>query len=61
MQPSPFRPEVQDFIRATETILAHTLLNPPLTRDECDAIAQYAMALSHYKHPWSTALSSRYA
>ena len=61
MQPSPFGPEVQEFIRATEVILSPALLGRDLTPDECDIIAYYVMTLSSAKHPWAKELTVRYA
>jgi hypothetical protein len=61
MQPLPFRPEVQAFISATETLLSPALLGTELTADECDIIAYYIMTLSSAKHPWAKELTVRYA
>jgi hypothetical protein len=61
MQPSPFRPEVQEFIAATETLLSPASLGTELTSDECDIIAYYVMTLSNAKHPWAKELTVRYA
>lgn len=61
MKPSPFRPEVQQFIRASETLVSPALMNSDLTPEECDIIAYYVMTLSNAKHPWGKALTVRYA
>ena len=61
MQPSPFRREVQEFIRVTETLLSSTSLGGDLTPEECDVIAYYVMSLSNAKHPWGKDLTVRYA
>lgn len=61
MQSPSFRPEVQDFIRATETLLSPALLGQSLTPEECDIIAYYVMTLSNAKHPWGKELTVRYA
>jgi hypothetical protein len=61
MQPSPFRPEVQQFIRAAETLISPALMDSDLTPDECDIIAYYVMTLSNAKHPWAKDLTVRYA
>jgi hypothetical protein len=58
---SPYRPEVQAFIRATETLLSPVSLSGDLTPDECDIIAYYVMALSSAKQPWAKDLTVRYA
>jgi hypothetical protein len=61
MQPSPFRPEVQSFIRATEAILSPALLGEDLNPEERDIIAYCVMSLSPAKHPWVKELTVRYA
>jgi hypothetical protein len=61
VQPAPYRPEVQNFIRATETLLSPASLGSDLTPDECDIIAYYVMSLSNAKHPWAKELTVRYA
>lgn len=61
MQPSPYRREVQDFMRITETLLSPASLGDDLTPEECDIIAYYVMSLSSAKHPWAKELTVRYA
>jgi hypothetical protein len=54
------RKEVEDFMRAAETILSPVLLSPELTPEECDLIAEYVKSLSQAKHPWSRSLPIKY-
>ncbi len=61
MEPFSLRPEVQEFVRATESILSPALLGGDLTQEECDIIAYYVMSLSNAKHPWGKDLTVRYA
>jgi hypothetical protein len=61
MQPSPFRLEVQQFIRAAETLVSPALMDSDLTREECDIIAYYVMTLSNARLPWGKDLTVRYA
>jgi hypothetical protein len=61
MDPSPFHPAVQAFIRASETLLSPASIGEELTPEECDVIAYYVMMLSNAKHPWGKALMVRYA
>jgi hypothetical protein len=61
MPPSPYRREVQDFIRITETLLSPASLGDDFTPEECDIIAYYVMTLSSAKNPWAKELTVRYA
>ena len=61
MEPFSLRPEVQAFVRPTESILSPALLGQELTQEECDIIAYYVMSLSNAKHPWAKDLTVRYA
>ena len=61
MQTSPYRQEVQAFIRATETLLSPISLGNDLTSEECDIIAYYVMTLSTAKQPWGKGLTIRHA
>jgi hypothetical protein len=56
-----FRPEVQTFINASETLLSPALLSESLTSEECDVIAYYVTMLSSTKHPWAKTLTVRNA
>ncbi len=60
MQELVVSPAVQTFFSASETLLASTSLETELTPEECELIAQYVMALSNVKTPWSRYLPSRY-
>ncbi len=55
------RKEVVNFTKAAEILLSPVLMSPPLTQEECDLIAEYVMALTHVKNPWSKSLAWRYA
>lgn len=46
MPPHAVRPEVLEFIRATEDLLSPALLESDFTTNECDFVGYYLMAIS---------------
>ena len=60
MAETAVHPAIEAFITASEALLSPALLPSEITPEECHAIAQYIMALSNVKTPWSGYLYSRY-
>jgi hypothetical protein len=61
MQPSPYRREMQDFIRITETLLSPASLGDSLTPEECDIIAYLRDESLQCETPVGKDLTVRYA
>lgn len=54
----PIRKEVEDFLKASETLLSPALRQSELSPEECLLIADYVMSLSDPKTPWGTSISA---
>ena len=42
------RPEVHEFVRASETLLSPASMAPPLTKEECEVVEYYATTLTDH-------------
>jgi len=45
---APFRKEVHEFIRASETLLSPASIGEPLTKQECEIVQFYASSLTDH-------------
>ncbi len=45
---APFRKEIQEFIRASETILSPASLDEPLTLEEAQIVKYYVISLNKH-------------
>ena len=53
------RKEIQDFVRAAETLLSHSLTSH-LTLAECNLVRDYVRVMSDAKNPWIRELPIKY-
>jgi hypothetical protein len=54
------RPEVLEFVVASEVLLSPVLRPPHLTEEESGIIAEFVVKLSSTDNPWATLLPIRY-